>query len=161
MARTFRRRTFRPRARRPTERSIRAGQLVLNTALTTFNAFVYTAAAPLTLTRFKLDIGIAGASGDVANDGVLPVLYALVTVPEGYGNNNLNYPALTGDLYNPTASVLISGVLTDGTIEDHKSSSYSRKFKTGDRLLLLMRSPNNTVPINIAVSFELSFTAIH
>ena len=61
-------------------------------------------------------------------------------VPEGYNANTITYPALTADLYNPTDLVLISGVLTDGTVEDHKSNFIGRKMKAGDRLALIFYS---------------------
>ena len=57
---------------------------------------------------------------------------------EGYNANSIVWPAITTDLYNPTMDVLISGVLTDGGVEDHKYNAIGRKLKTGDRLCLLL-----------------------
>lgn len=137
------------RTSRPTERIIRADNPVLATAGVTVASFMYTVTDPQTVTRFKLDTGIQGTfNGTVA--------YALVVVPEGYNNNAISYPAITTDLYNPTTNVLISGVLTDTAIEDHKSSSYSRKLKTGDRIALLYNPSAAT-----QVSYEISFTTVH
>ena len=57
--------------------------------------------------------------------------YALVVVREGYNANGLNYPAVADDLYNPTMDVLISGILTDNGVEDHKWNAIGRKLKKG------------------------------
>ena len=54
------------------------------------------------MTNFKLDIGEESA------DQYWPVAYALVYVPEGYNVNNLTFPAVTDDMYNPTKMVIIS-----------------------------------------------------
>ncbi len=137
------------RTSRPTERIIRADNPVLTTPGATVTSFMYTASEPQTVTKFKLDTGIQGTfTGTLA--------YALVVVPEGYSANPLTYPATSTDLYNPTVNVLISGVLTDTAVEDHKSSSYSRKLKTGDRIALLY---NPTAASQ--VGYEISFTTIH
>ena len=50
------------------------------------------------------------------------VAYALVVVREGYNPNQLNWPAVSTDMYNPTMDVLISGVLT------------SESYATGERV---------------------------
>jgi hypothetical protein len=153
------RRSFR-RSSRPSERIIRGSTVIADSSATT-DAFVYTADVPQTVTRFKLDIGIAGVTtGNSPSDFALPLVYALIHVPEGYPANPLTYPAITTDLYNPTTNVLISGVVTDPTLEDHKSSSYGRKLKTGDRIALIIRYPANITPLSIATSFELSFTSV-
>ena len=50
--------------------------------------------------------------------------------------------------------VLISGVITDTAVEDHKWNSIGRKLKAGDRLALLVKSTwDNAFSI-----FELSFS---
>ena len=72
----------------------------------------------------KLDIGMAANADTVTN-----VPYALVVVREGYNANALNWPALNVDLYNPTMDVLISGILTDSAVEDHKYNAIGRKLK--------------------------------
>ena len=134
--------------RRPTERIIRAGQApVINS---TGAAYIWTADTPCTATNFRLDIGEESANT------YWPVAYALVYVPEGYSVNNLTFPALTDDLYNPTKMVIISGVCNSAGNEDHKSSRYSRKCSPGDRiaLILITTRPTGTQPTN----FELSFT---
>ncbi len=113
---------------------------------------MYTATDPQTATKFRLDTGVNSSAISQ------PIAYALVLVPEGYDSNDLNYPATTTDLYNPTANVLISGVITDATVEDHKSSRYSRKMKTGDRIALLYYNAGTTA---VPVSFEINFTTIH
>ena len=82
--------------------------------------------------------------------------YALVVVREGYNANLLVYPALTDDLYNPTMDVLISGVLTDGSFEDHKWNKIGRKLKTGDRLCLIVYNTSGGTATDVA--FELSFS---
>ena len=91
-------------------------------------------------------------------DQYWPVAYALVYVPEGYNVNNLTFPAVTDDMYNPTKMVIISGVCNSAGNEDHKSSRYSRKCAVGDRvaLILITTRPSGTQPTN----FELSFTVV-
>ena len=153
MTRYYRRRRIYTRApRRPTERIIRASTVNVPQQ-TTAIGYLYTANEPQTVTNFKLDTGITTSTAG-------PVAYVLVHIPEGYNANNINYPADTADLYNPTNNVLISGVLTDNTVEDHKFSRYSRKLKTGDRIALLYYNPLGSGGA-IPVSFELNFTAVH
>ena len=76
-----------------------------------------------TVTNFKLDIGEESA------DQYWPVAYALVYVPEGYNVNNLTFPAVTDDMYNPTKMVIISGVCNSAGNEDHKSSRYQENVQ--------------------------------
>ena len=78
-------------------------------------------------------------------DNAIAVPYALVVVREGYNANTLTYPAITDDLYNPTMDVLISGILTDNAVEDHKSNAIGRKLKKGDRICLIVAAPAVTV----------------
>ena len=80
------------------------------------------------LSNLFLDVGATGA--DV---GVL-VPCVMVRVQEGYNANSITYPALTSDMYNPTNEVMMSGILTDQTSEDHKSNFIGRKLKDGDRI---------------------------
>ena len=139
-----------PRAKRPTDRVIRAGQAPVTNS--TGTAYLWTATTPCTVTNFKLDIGEESANQ------YWPVAYALVYVPEGYNVNNLTFPAVTDDMYNPTKMVIISGVCNSAGNEDHKSSRYSRKCAVGDRIALIFITtrPSGTQPTN----FELSFTVV-
>ena len=152
MPRYYNNRSYRPyrKAKRPTERIIRAGQAPVTN--TTGSAYIWTADTPCTITNFKLDVGEESANT------YWPVAYALVYVPEGYNVNNLTFPAVSDDLYNPTKMVIISGVCNSSGNEDHKSSRYSRKCSPGDRIALIMIStrPSGTQPTN----FELSFTVV-
>ena len=52
--------------------------------------------------------------------------------------------------------VLMSGVLTENSTEDHKYNSIGRKLKAGDRICLIVKGMEN----NSAVMFELSFSRI-
>ena len=105
-----------------------------------------------TITNFSLDVGIVGQSA---------VAYCLVYVPEGYDYNDINFPAVTDDLYNPTKNVIISGILNAGANDpaddDHKFSRYSRKVVPGDRIALLAYAPTNQSLVN----WELNFTVIN
>ncbi len=113
-------------------------------------AYTYTATQACVVKSIKLDIGCTGTA-DVA----MP--YALVVVREGYDANLLNYPSVTGDLYNPTMDVLISGVLTDNRAEDHKSNAIGRKLKTGDRLALCIKNSTSSALVCV---FEMPFTVL-
>jgi hypothetical protein len=115
-------------------------------------AYTFTAAVACVAKSIRLDVG--GTSGGGVS---IAVPYALVVVREGFNANNLNYPAVAGDLYNPTMDVLISGVLTDVTAEDHKSNSIGRKLKTGDRLALIFFN-GSASDINVAI--EMSFSVL-
>ena len=65
---------------------------------------------------------------------------------------------MTDDLYNPTMDVLISGVLTDNTMEDNKSNYIGRKLKAGDRLCLIVY---NTASVSsVGVIFECSMSIV-
>jgi len=118
-------------------------------------AYNFTATTACTIKSIKLDIG-ANAYGEEV--GQIAVAYALVVVREGYDANTLNWPALQGDLYNPTMDVLISGVLTDNGTEDNKSNAIGRKLKTGDRLALCVL--NGSTTINVRVHFEMPFSVL-
>ena len=138
------------RPKRNAERHVRAGTSSL-AANTQQVAYTFTASRAGTVKSIKLDIG-----ANSGNDNLIVMPYALVVVREGYNANQLVYPALTDDMYNPTMDVLISGVLTDGTVEDHKWNKIGRRLKTGDRLCLIIY--NTTASTAIVCAFELSFS---
>ena len=79
------------------------------------------------------------------------VAYCLVHVREGYNANSITYPAVTDDMYNPTNDVIISGVLTDGSTEDHKYARIGRKMKPGDRIALLYYLSSTTGTVNVSL----------
>lgn len=139
---------------RPTNRVIQAGTQVVEFQ-SQATAYVFEATDPCTATNFKLDTGAESLVD------LLPMVYALVYVPEGYGVNTINYPSTAGtnNLYDPSKSVLISGVLTSIENEDHKFSKYSRKMATGDRIALIYYNSHQSTDTN--VSWELSFTTLH
>ena len=85
------------------------------------------------------------------------VPYVLVHVREGYNANTITYPAITTDMYNPTADVLISGILTDNAVEDHKYNMIGRKLKSGDRLALIYYSSASG---EVRVQFEINFSVL-
>ena len=89
--------------------------------------------------------------------GVL-VPYVMARVQEGYNANSITYPALTSDMYNPTNEVMMSGILTDQSIEDHKSNFIGRKLKAGDRICLIFL--NGSASSAASVSFQISFTVL-
>ena len=151
---SFRRRSARyvPRIKRNAERHIRAGHMDLPDGALTYTGYVYTAGSAQTVKSIKLDIGQNTNTGAAQNG----VVYAIVVVREGYQANALQWPALTTDLYNPTMDVLISGVLTDPAVEDHKWNAIGRKLKTGDRICLIARGTEGPSYLN----FELSFSVL-
>ena len=152
MARYYRsyRRPIR-KSRRPSNKIIRAGYTTV-TSGGTVTGYLYTATEPQTAMSIKLDLGMTYE--DVGD----PIIaYCLVVVREGYNANGINYPALTDDMYNPTQDVLIGGVLTDSTSEDHRYARVGRKLKPGDRLALLFYSPAG----NPSATFEINFTTLH
>ena len=116
-------------------------------------AYTWTAAEACTVKSIRLD---AGATAITATPDT-NVAYVLVRVPEGYNANNITYPALAADMYNPTELVLISGVLTDGSAEDHKSNFIGRKMKAGDRLALIFYNAGGAA---VTVSFEINFSVL-
>ena len=152
---SFRRRSNRyvARPKRNAERHIRAGEIYMPDAGTTYTGYVYTASSAQTVRSIKLDIGMANPGPTATNEAFA---YALVVVREGYNANAISYPATSSDLYNPTMDVLISGVITDSGVEDHKYNSIGRKLKTGDRLCLLVRSAKDTA----GGVFEMSFSVL-
>ena len=153
---SFRRRSNRyvVRSKRNSERHIKAGQINLPDAASTYSGYVWTAPAACTVRSIKLDIGMsAPGSNPIANHAIA---YALVVVREGYNANALYYPAIEVDMYNPTMDVLISGVVTDTAVEDHKWNSIGRKFKAGDRMALLVKSTAD----NAFSIFEISFSVL-
>jgi len=117
-------------------------------------AWTYTATEACTVKSIKLDLGITGG---VEDGGDNTIAYVLVRVPEGYTNNNITYPALTDYMYNPTDQVLISGVLTDSSVEDHKSNMIGRKLKAGDQIALILK---NVVTHIVTLAFELNFSVL-
>ena len=149
-SRRFRRAVY-ARRKRNTERIIRSSFATVN-AGTQSAVYTYTAAKACVAKNIKLDFGaIEGTAGDIACP------YVLVVVREGYNPNNITFPATTNDLYNPTMDVLISGVLTDATSEDHKSNFIGRKLKAGDRLCLIVY---NTLSAAVSVMFECSMSIV-
>ena len=144
----FYRRSFKRYQKRNSERVIRAGS---GTVAASSQTVVYTYIAPQaeTVKSIKLDVG-AGA-------GMTVMPYALVVVREGYSANLLNYPALTDDLYNPTMDVLISGVVSDTSLEDHKYNSIGRKLKKGDRIALILLNAGTGEGTGV---FEISFSVL-
>ena len=161
---SFRRRSFRnvPRIKRNAERHIRAGRMSLPDSALTYTGYVYTAGSAQTVKSIKLDIGqnpiVPGAPTNPPTEPSPQegVVYAIVVVREGYQANGLNWPALTTDMYNPTMDVLISGVLTDAAVEDHKWNRIGRKLKTGDRICLIAKATEGASHLN----FELSFSVL-
>ena len=151
---SFRRRSARyvvRRAKRNSERVVRAGQTQIASG-TQGAAYTYTATQPCTARSIKLDLGMTNAANN------LHVPYVLVVVREGYNVNQINYPAVTNDLYNPTMEVLISGVLTDNAVEDHKFNSIGRKLKIGDRICLVLAAMGDSGSAD--VTFEMSFSVL-
>ena len=153
MARYRRFRRVYSRVKRNVEKHIRGGSSLVAQG-TQQTAYTYEATQACTANRVKLDIGVTtvGAATNTV------IAYALVIVREGYNANTITYPALTDDMYNPTMDVLISGVLTDGGVEDHKYS-YGRRMKTGDRLCLIVYNAS-TAAIELGVSFEMSMNIV-
>ena len=152
MFRSRKSRRYVSRPKRNAERRVRAGHSFVSSGLQVA-AITYTADDAQTVRSIKLDVGLTtNAEGLVTG-----VPYALVRVPEGYNPNSIVYPAIADDMYNPTEQVLISGVLTDGSVEDHKYNSYGRKMKAGDRMILIVYNPSTT---EVTVSFEMSFSVL-
>jgi hypothetical protein len=146
--RSFRKYSAKPK--RNSERVIRAGATLV---AATSQQVVYTweAREACTVKSIKLDLGVSDGVGAEI------IAYCLVRIPEGYSANPLTYPALTTDLYNPTELVLISGVLTDVAVEDHKFNSIGRKMKAGDRMGLIVLNP---LAGDSTVAFEISFSVL-
>ncbi len=154
MFRSRKSRRYVSRPKRNAERVIRGGvsAVGVNTQQT---AYTYTAAEACTVKSIKLDIGMtAGQEFATTN-----VPYVVVVVREGYNANSIVWPAINTDLYNPTMDVLISGVLTDGGVEDHKYNAIGRKLKAGDRLCLLYYAVL-TDGSNATVTFEMNFSVL-
>ena len=153
MFRSRKSRRYVSRPKRNAERVIRAASSAV-TVGTQQTAYTYTAAQACTVKSIKLDLGMT--LGDV---GTTTVPYALVVVREGYDANTLNYPAIGNDLYNPTMDVLISGILTDGGIEDHKYNAIGRKLKKNDRICLIVYASAGSAGA-VVVAFEMSFSVL-
>jgi hypothetical protein len=153
------RRTFRRSfgKKRNAERIIRAGYSIVNPGEQQV-AYTYACTDACTIKSVKLDIGASFSTG-VGGPDTRVVAYALVRVEEGYNANLLTYPAMTDDMYNPTAEVLISGILTDPAVEDHKWNMIGRKMKKGDRLALLVYH-SGSVGSPAGASFELNFSVL-
>ena len=155
MFRSRKSRRYVSRPKRNAERVVRAGVSTIGFG-TQQTAYTYTATQPCTVRSIKLDTGVtffdAGEGGNV-------IPYVLVVVREGYNANSMVWPAITTDLYNPTMDVLISGVLTDGEVEDHKYNAIGRKLKIGDRLCLIYYSALGSGN-SVQVSFEMNFSVL-
>jgi len=147
------RRSYGAKTKRNAERIVRGGSSNVNYA-TQQTAYTYTATQACTAKSIKLDIGQVSATAE------MHVPYALVVVREGYDANQLNYPAVTDDMYNPTMDVLISGILTDNSVEDHKFNMVGRKLKRGDRLCLIVYAAGAGGTGNVWVHFEMNFTVL-
>ena len=145
-------RRFISKPKRNAERVIRAGFSNIATG-TQQIAYTWTATEACTVKSIRLD---AGATAITATPDT-NVAYVLVRVPEGYNANTITYPALAADMYNPTDLVLISGVITDGAVEDRKSNFIGRKMKAGDRLALIFY---NAGAASVTVSFEINFSVL-
>ena len=136
--------------KRNSERVIRGGNSVL-AASSQQVAYTYIAKEACVVRSIKLDTG-------ATNINAVLIPYVLVRVQEGYNANTIVYPALTDDLYNPTNEVLISGILTDNAVEDHKSNAIGRKLKAGDRMALIFL--NGSSGGEASVSFGINFTVL-
>lgn len=153
MAKFFKR--YRRRyTKRNSERHVRAGAVNAPVAGTTYTGYVYTSQQAETVKGIKLDMGMLTSAASSSNGAA--IAYAIVVVREGYNANSLTYPAIAVDMYNPTMDVLMSGVLTDNQVEDHKYNGVGRKMKGGDRICLLVLG---TVA-NLDSAFELSFSVV-
>ena len=139
--------------KRNSERVIRGGSSSI-ASMTQQIAYTYTAAEACTVKSIKLDIGSSMVAE--TNYNMLHP-YVLALVLEGYNANPITYPALTDDMYNPTNLVLISGILTDAAVEDHKYNMIGRKMKKGDRLALIIQNRGEGAQ---TVSFEISFSVM-
>ena len=141
------------RRKRPTERIVRAGVATLPSQGSAPNVigYVFTAKENGTVSNFKLENCII--SMGTGTNTTVP--YAVVYVPEGYNANNLTWPAVVDDMYNPTKNVLMSGILINSENRDFKSSRYSRKVVPGDRICLIYQGPVNNA---ITVGFTINFT---
>ena len=155
MSRRYSNRRYRVvRPKRNSERILRGGTSVINPA-TQQVAYTFLAMDACVVKSIKLDVGkTTGVS--VANAEPLP--YVLVHVREGYNANSIGWPAINTDMYNPTGDVLISGVLTNDAVEDHKWNMIGRKIKPSDRLCLIFYNPD-TVNSQV-VSFEMNFSVL-
>ena len=149
MFRSRRSRRYVSRPKRNAERVVRAGSSAIP-ASSQVVAYTYTATDACVVKSIKLDTGVT-----VGTPSGVP--YVMVHVREGYNANTIVYPAITTDLYNPTADVLISGILTDGAVEDHKYNMIGRKLKSGDRIALIYYS---TAGVEVSVQFELNFSVL-
>ena len=106
-------------------------------------AYTYTATQPCTVRSIKLDTGVTFS---MPAKEATSSLTSFVVVREGYNANSMVWPAITTDLYNPTMDVLISGVLTDGEVEDHKYNAIGRKLKIETACVLFI-IPHSAVVI--------------
>ena len=151
MSRRYNVRRYIRRAKRNAERHVRGGSSNV-VGGTQQIAYTYEATQACVVKSIKLDIGIR--IGD--SQSTMP--YILGVVREGNSVNNLIYPAVNVDMYNPTMDVLISGVLTSDGVEDHKSNYIGRKLKRGDQIFLLVSNHGSTG--NNDVCYELSFSVM-
>ena len=151
MSRRYNVRRYFRRAKRNAERHVRGGQSNV-VGGTQQIAYTYEATQACVIKSIKLDIGVR------IGDSQSTIPYILGVVREGNSVNNLVYPAVNVDMYNPTMNVLISGVLTSDGVEDHKSNYIGRKLKKGDQIFLLVRNHGSTG--NNDVCYELSFSVM-
>ena len=150
----FRRRGGSRRYIKPVKRNcnrvIRGGNVLLGPTAQQV-VYTWTATEACTVKSIKLDLGCTEYDGEHS-------VMAYVRIPEGYGANTITFPALTDDMYNPTDLVLMSGVITDISLEDHKYNAIGRKMKPGDRIGLVCYNTDMTQATK--VSFELSFSVL-
>ena len=154
MFRSRKSRRYVSRPKRNAERVVRAGVSTIGFG-TQQTAYTYTATQPCTVRSIKLDTGVTFSMPAKEATSSLTSLSS----SEGYNANSMVWPAITTDLYNPTMDVLISGVLTDGEVEDHKYNAIGRKLKIGDRLCLIYYSALGSGN-SVQVSFEMNFSVL-
>ena len=97
--RRYVRRSF--RAKRNAQRVVRGGTSAIATG-TQQVAYTYTAREACVAKSIKLDVGVTTPGSSTS------IPYVLVLVQGGYNANQITYPALTDDMYNPTMNDRIS-----------------------------------------------------
>ena len=148
------RRSYGAKTKRNAERILRAGTSAVPLGSQVV-AYTYTATQACVAKSIKMDLGAIGGFSDNS-----ALAYCLVVVREGYNANAITYPALTDDMYNPTQDVLISGVLTDNSSEDHKFNMIGRKLKRGDRICLIVREWGAGTGTTPTCAFEMNFSVL-
>ena len=110
--------------------------------------------------HFTLTFTCAGNTGEF-----LPLYYALVYVPEGYGVNRVNIPkyATTSSVspYEPNQFVISQGMLDFSGGPLRVRSPLSRNLNSGDSIWLVFAYSNawgtpNTYGINATISYAIS-----